>query len=219
MAQQDKSKRGLNDPRGHLFKEILRIAKHHKPTWLLLENVKGLTFKPNQEAFNQIIQGIKELGYHVNWKVLNARDFGLPQNRERVFFVANRLNLDFEFPQPTQRPTKAGDIFEQTIDNKYYLSEKTWSGLKRRKEANLAKGNSLGYKLFDENSPYINTLTTNSASEYVIKDGDRFRKLTLRECLRLQGFPEDYLIVVSDYQTYRQTGNAVAIPVVQAIGQ
>jgi DNA (cytosine-5)-methyltransferase 1 len=66
VAQQRKEKRGLNDPRGHLFKEILRIAKHHKPTWLFLENVKGLTFKPNQEAFQQIIQGIKDLGYQVN---------------------------------------------------------------------------------------------------------------------------------------------------------
>lgn len=217
-AQQDKAKRGLNDPRGHLFKEILRIAKHHKPTWLLLENVKGLTFKPNREAFNQIITGIKDLGYQVNWKVLNARDFGLPQNRERVFFVANRLNIDFVFPKPTKQITKAGDIFEPIINPKYYLSEKTWSSLKARKEKNLAKGSGLGYKLFDENSPYINTLTTNSASEYVIKDKDKVRKLTPRECLRLQGFSDDYKIVVSDHQTYRQAGNAVAVPVIKAIG-
>jgi DNA (cytosine-5)-methyltransferase 1 len=90
--------------------------------------------------------------------------------------------------------------------------------LKARKEKNLAKGSSLGYKMFDENSPYINTLTTNSASEYVIKEGDKMRKLTPRECLRLQGFKDDYQIVVSDHQTYRQAGNAVAIPVIRAIG-
>jgi DNA (cytosine-5)-methyltransferase 1 len=100
---------------------------------MLLENVKGLTFKNNRETFNLILDNIKNLGYAVSWKVLNAKDFGLPQNRERVFIVANRLGLDFEFPSPPKTPTKIGDILELEVDAKYYLSQESWQNMLARK--------------------------------------------------------------------------------------
>jgi len=100
------------------------VLEYHKPNWFLLENVKGLTFKTQKEAFNLILTSLKNCGYKVQWKVLNAKDFGVPQNRERVFMVGNRLGLDFNFPNPTNQLTKLSDILESGVDPKYYLSDK-----------------------------------------------------------------------------------------------
>lgn len=299
VAQTDKSKQGLNDPRGHLFKEILRIVEYHKPMWILLENVKGLTFKNNKETFDLILNSLKDLGYQVNWQILNAKDFGLPQNRERVFIVGNLLRIDFTFPQPTNELTKIGDILETKIDPKYYLSELAWAGMKKRKLDNLAKGSAFSYQLFSEidshsatlparyckdgkdilifsyrrrnkednfrlyanelaptllstmgtggsNTPYVFQLRSRNEARrkgtelnisetfpaltpslsqgfgnhpYIYESQLTPRRLTPRECLRLQGFSDDYQIVVSDSQLYKQAGNAVAVPVVKAISK
>ena len=245
----------------------------------MLENVKGITFKNNQEAYDLIIKGIEELGYKVKVKVLNAKNYGVPQNRERVYFVANNQGVDFEFPKPTNQPTKIKDILLNEVEAKYYLSDKAWEGMKLRKsnghpayglfkenDPNTATLRARYYKdgseilLFSDrgkgyNDKFFNggnqhpTITTNPQSVYYVfqwrrsyirenkenispclvngKEHVAFdkshnknpRKLTPRECARLQGFSDNFKIVVSNSQSYKQFGNAVAVPVIRAIAE
>lgn len=110
-----------------LFKEIIRIAEVKKPKYMLLENVKGLTCKKFKDTFNKILSELDRIGYNVYWKVLNSKDFGIPQSRARVWFVCFRKDIDnktFKFPEPTELKIFIKDILEQEIDHKYYLSEK-----------------------------------------------------------------------------------------------
>ena len=118
---------GELDTRGTLFNEIIRIAEVKNPRYMLLENVKGLTNKPHRETFNKIISEIKRIGYYVSWMVLNSKEYGIPQNRERVWFVCFKEKEDynrFEFPQKEELKIFLKDILEDEVDEKYYLSEK-----------------------------------------------------------------------------------------------
>lgn len=119
---------GEQDTRGTLFHEIIRIAEIKKPKYMLLENVKGLTFKPHKKTFEKIVSEIKRIGYYVHIQVLNSKDYGIPQNRERVFFVCYRQDIsgfdDFEFPEKEELKIFLKDILEKEVDEKYYLSDK-----------------------------------------------------------------------------------------------
>ena len=118
---------GEQDTRGTLFHEIIRIAEVKKPRYMLLENVKGLTFKNHKETFKKILSELKRIGYYVKWKVLNTKEHGIPQNRERVFFVCFwRLGdwAEFNFPEKEELKILLKDILEEEVDDKYYLSEK-----------------------------------------------------------------------------------------------
>jgi DNA (cytosine-5)-methyltransferase 1 len=176
----------------------------------------------------------RRLNYQVFYKVLRAADFAIPQNRERIFIVGFNKdcykNIDFSqlfnFPVAPCMPTKVGDILEDSklIDEKYTISEKLWAGHLRRKEEHLNKGNGFGYSLFNENSTHTNTLSARyykDGSEILIDQSElkkRPRKLTPRECARLQGFPENYIVdAVSDAQAYKQFGNTVTVPVIRAV--
>lgn len=125
---------GELDPRGTLFYEIVRIAEIKQPKYMLLENVKGLTFKTHKATFDKILSELDRIGYNVRWKVLNTRDFGIPQNRERVFFVCIRKDLDqeFEFPQPTEKRLTLKDILLNEVDQKYYLTDSQLNTLQRK---------------------------------------------------------------------------------------
>ena len=159
--------------------------------------------------------------------MLNAKDFGLPQNRQRIFIVGvNRGKLGdigFNFPKPLCTPTRLGDILETKVDRKYKLSNVLWEGHQRRLAQHRAKGNGFGYSLFGAESAYTSTISARyykDGSEILIKQSRKNpRKLTPREAARLQGFPDGYLIPVSDAQAYRQFGNSVAVPVVSAIAK
>lgn len=215
-------KKGLNDARGTMFFYVAKIIEYHRPKVVLLENVKALLHNDKGRTFETIKRVLTEdLGYTVHYKVLNAKDFGVPQNRERVFIVALRDGGDFEFPQPTNMKTKLGQILEKDPDPKYTISDKLWASHQRRKENHLKKGNGFGYRLFDENSEYTSTISARyykDGSEILVaQKGKNPRKLTPREASRLQGFPADFKIVVSDVQAYKQFGNAVAVPVIQAL--
>lgn len=214
-------KKGFEDVRGTLFFDIARIVKHHQPTVVFLENVKGFKNHDKGNTFRVVKNTLNELGYTVYAEVLNARDFGVPQNRERIYIIGFRDSVNFEFPIPPKPEVKLGDILECEVNEKYTLSDNLWKGHQRRKLEHLQKGNGFGYSLFDENSKYTSTI---SARYY--KDGSEIlvsqtaknpRKLTPHEACHLQGFPEDFKITVSDTQAYRQFGNSVCVPVIRAL--
>jgi DNA (cytosine-5)-methyltransferase 1 len=220
-------KRGFEDTRGTLFFDVARIIDHRKPAMFLLENVKGFTTHDKGRTMAVVKETLEELGYNVFHKVLNAKDFGVPQNRERVFIVAiNKKkmgSIGFEYPAPKKVETKLGDILDAKVDEKYTISNKLWTGHKRRLKEHRAKGNGFGYSLFNTKSPYTSTISARyykDGSEILIEQKDANpRKLTPREAARLQGFPEKFKIPVSDNQAYKQFGNSVAVPVIHAIAK
>ena len=218
-------KKGFEDTRGTLFFNIAQIVNYHTPKVVFLENVKGLLSHNKGDTFTTIKRVLEEMGYSVHYKVHNAKDFGVPQNRQRIYIVAIRddIDYDFQFAEPLSAPTRVGDILELDVDPKYTISDKLWAGAQRRKKEHKAKGNGFGYSMVNADSPYTNTISARyykDGSEVLIEQkGKNPRKLTPREAARLQGYPENYVIPVSDVQAYKQFGNAVAIPAVRSVAQ
>lgn len=215
-------RKGFEDTRGTLFFDVMRIASHHKPKVIFLENVKGLVGHDKGKTFKVILETLDELGYSVNYQVLNAKNFGVPQNRERIYIVCFlEDDTTFEFPQPVEQNIKVGDILDDNIEEKYTISDKLWAGHQRRKVEHKEKGNGFGYSIFNEESKYTNTISARyykDGSEILIEQQNKNpRKLTPREAGKLQGFPNDFKIKVSDVQAYKQFGNSVSVPVIEAI--
>ena len=216
-------RKGFDDTRGTLFFEIQRILEYHKPQCFLLENVKGLINHNEGKTFKTIIDILEnKLNYKVYYKVLNAKNFGMPQNRERVIIVGFLdHNIEFKYPEPTNIKTRVGDILEKNVDEKYTISDRIWESHQRRKEKNRAKGNGFGYCLFDENSEYTSTISARyykDGSEILIKQNNKNpRKLTPREAARLQGFDDSFKLVCSDAQCYKQFGNSVPTKMLDAV--
>lgn len=223
--------KGFADTRGTLFFEIERIISAKRPKAFLLENVKQLAGHDRGRTLKVIREHLEALDYHVDTNILRAADFGVPQNRERIYIVGfDKRYFDlpekysFPYPKPTYEKTRVGDILEKYVDEKYTISDTLWAGHQRRKLEHKAKGNGFGYSLFNEDSEYANTISARyykDGSEILIDQGDgkNPRKLTPRECARLQGFPEEFVIPVSDSQAYKQFGNSVAVPVIRAIAK
>jgi len=214
-------KKGFDDKRGNLFFHIARIAKHHKPKVIFLENVKGFKSHDKGRTFETVKQILEELGYNIYYKVLNAKNFGVPQNRERIYIVGFLDDVNFEFPESLNKKVKVGDILDDNVEDKYTISDKLWAGHQRRKLEHKKKGNGFGYSMFNENSDYTSTMSARyykDGSEILIKqDSKNPRKITPREASRLQGFPKKFKIPVSDTQAYKQFGNSVSVPVINAI--
>lgn len=218
-------RKGFEDTRGTLFFEVARIIKDKQPSAFLLENVKGLLNHDKGQTFAVIRDVIEnDLGYKLYYKVLNARDFGVPQNRERIMLVGFKDNsIDFQFPKPFKKKVKVGDVLEDTVSDKYTISDKLWEYLQRRKEIQKAKGNGFGYCLFTEESEYCSTISARygkDGSEVLIKqEGKNPRKLTPRECARMQGFPDTFKLPCSDTQTYKQMGNSVPTKMIEEVAK
>jgi len=223
-------KKGFADTRGTMFFEIERIIKDKRPKAFLLENVKQLRTHDKGRTLDIILTHLKNLNYYVSYQILRAADFGVPQNRERIYIVgidASHFNIpesyEFQFPLPTYQKTNVGSILEEDVDKKYTLSDSLWAGHQRRKEQHRKKGNGFGYSLFNKDSEYTNTISARyykDGSEILIEQKSKNpRKLTPRECARLQGFPEEFIIPVSDMQAYKQFGNSVAVPVVRQVAK
>jgi DNA (cytosine-5)-methyltransferase 1 len=218
-------KQGFADTRGTLFFFIAEIARLHRPKALLLENVRGLLNHDRGNTFRRILETLDELGYHVQSQVLNARDFGLPQNRQRIFIVAIRNDIqdNFVFPLPThnRETLKLAQILESKPEAKLTISDRLWSGHKERKIRNKAAGKGFGYQLFNGESSYAATISARyykDGSEILIEqEGTNPRKLSVNEARRLQGFPEGFRFCQSEVQSYKQCGNAVPVAVVRAI--
>ena len=229
-------RRGFEDTRGSLFFEIARIAKEKKPSLLLLENVKGLLSHDKGETFRVIISTLDEMGYDAEWQVLNSK-YHVPQNRERIFIVGHLRG------QRARQVFPLGDYDERNNETQQQAQGK---GKRIRNQytgsidANYAKGggsrtmlawSSSGRKGYREERIKIgeaNTLTTgdgckNQSTATYVNEGMKIRKLTPKECERLQGFPDDWTKydddgnIVSDTQRYKMCGNAVTVPVVQYI--
>ncbi|MBT5492098.1 DNA (cytosine-5-)-methyltransferase, partial [bacterium] len=191
---------------------------------IFLENVKGFKNHDKGNTYKVVKKTLEDMGYIVSSEVLNAKNFGLPQNRERIFIVAS-LEGEFNFDslKNTKKKSKLGDILEEEVDSKYTISDKLWAGHQRRKKEHKAKGNGFGYCMFDSESEYTSTISARyykDGSEILIKQENKNpRKLTPKEARKLQGFPDNYKITVSDTQAYKQFGNSVAVPVIEAIAK
>ena len=225
--------------RGTLFQDVVRICEHHKPKVIFCENVKGLTIHDRGRTFKVITKAFEQIGYTVYSKVLNSKDFGVPQNRERIYIVAFRNDIDskgFEFPEGDNDKTCIKDILEKApISSKYYLSDVYVDTLKAHKERHKNKGNGFGYEirpldgqagaivcggmgrernLIIDSRPHSMVPVTHIKGEINKED---IRKLTPREWARLQGFPESYKLELADTHLYKQFGNSVTVPVIEAI--
>lgn len=222
-------KQGFDDTRGTLFFDILRILKIKKPQSFLLENVNHLKGHDNGRTLKIILRRLRSLGYYVpEPQTLNAKHFGLPQNRSRIFIVGFFDNFlgDYNFPERLNSKTYVGQILEpenkiKNLDN-YIISQKLWQGHQDRKERNKKLGRGFGYGGVDHESPHTNTLSARYYKDggeiLVLRGRGRPRKLTPRECARLQGFPNKFkLNLVSDVQFYKQFGNSVPVNVVTAV--
>ncbi len=256
-------KKGFNDTRGTMFFEIQRIIAAKKPKVFMLENVKQLKGHDKGRTLKTILEILRgeylhevpsdipmsddarkalseTLNYWVDFKILRAADFGVPQNRERIFLVGfdksyfgDHLNFNdiFKWPTPPKTKTRLGDILEDIDhlspeEDKYTLSDRLWGGHMKRKEEHKQKGNGFGYSLFNEDSEYANTISARyykDGSEILIDQsriGKNPRKLTPRECARLQGFPENFIVdAVSQGQIYKQFGNSVCMKVIEALAK
>lgn len=209
-----------NETCGTLFFEIERILKEKQPKAFMLENVRNLTAHDNGNTFKVIRNHLEALGYNVYAKVLNALDYGVPQKRERIIIVGFKDNVFFSFPQPvpfSQRKTLA-DILETEVDKKYYVKDNIReSRLLRLKDPNYPKPYISHENIAGSITPhnYSSCLRAGASANYILINDER--RPTEREMLRLQGFPEDFKIVVSYSQIKHQCGNSVAVPVIKAV--
>jgi len=206
---------------GTLFFEVAQIIREHLPSMFILENVKNLVGHDKGQTFKIITETLSgELGYQVHWKVIDAASL-VPQHRERVYIVGFRDMTVFEFPALAAIHPTLRSIIEPQVDDKYTLSDKLWQYLQEYAAKHRAAGNGFGYGLanLEGVSRTLSARYFKDGSEILIpQPGKNPRRLTPRECARLMGFPEQFQIVVSDTQAYRQFGNSVAVPVVAAIG-
>ena len=215
-------KQGFADTRGTLFFNIAQILEHHRPDTVFLENVRGLVWHDKGNTFKTVLNILEnDLGYNVHWKVLSSRDFGIPQNRERVFIIGFKEKRDFEWPKPILLTKKVWDLLEPTVDDKYTISDKAWAWAQKNKAHHATKGNGFGYNIYDENSPWVHTITCHNIGRelFLKQEGKNPRKFTPREAARLQGYPDSFKFVCSDSQSYKQMGNSVTVPVIRALAQ
>ena len=217
----------LDESQGTLFFEIVRILKAKRPKVFLLENVKNIKSHDKGQTWRVINETLQNLDYQVFSAVLDGKFF-VPQHRERTFIVGfdlqrykNFIDFNFDFDKPEKSPVLK-DILESQVEEKYTLSDKLWKYLQEYALKHKAKGNGFGYGL-----PELDGITRTLSARYY-KDGSEIlirqenknpRKLTPRECARLQGFSDTYKIVVSDMQAYKQFGNSVVVPLVTAIAK
>jgi len=252
-------KQGFNDTRGTMFFEIQRILAAHRPKAFLLENVKQLRGHDQGRTLQTILAILRgetvaeipadvpmseearkglgtRLDYNVDFRVLKANDFGVPQHRQRIYIIGFErelvpdANIDAIFHELALRKseTRLGSVLEANsdVDPKYTISDRLLAGHERRRREHEAKGNGFGFSLFNADSPYCNTISARyykDGSEILIDQSDigkNPRKLTPRECAGIQGFPEEFKVgAVSDAQAYRQFGNSVSVPVIRAIAE
>lgn len=211
---------------GTLFFDIVRILENKRPKAFMLENVKNLVSHDKGNTFKVIRGTLEELGYSIYFKVLDGK-FYVPQHRERIIIVGFDKEKyfgkeQFTFPEPPNSNPKLKYILEKDIPEKYTLTDKLWNYLQNYAEKHKKQGNGFGFGLAD----YEGVTRTISARYY--KDGSEIllpqenknpRRLTIRECARLQGYPDNFIIPVSDNQAYRQFGNSVVMPLIQAVGR
>jgi DNA (cytosine-5)-methyltransferase 1 len=231
---------GFDDTRGTLFFDVAEIIKKHKPKAIFLENVKGLRSHDKGKTLETILNVLRnDLGYFVpEPQIINAKNFGVPQNRERIYIVGFRQDLNisnFQYPNSFENNPTFENIKEQNVPpTKYYLSTQYFQTLVNHKARHASKGNGFGYAIIPDNGianaivvggmgrernlvldhRIVDYTPTTHIKGTVNREG--IRKMTPREWARLQGFPDNYLIPVADASAYKQFGNSVAVPAIQA---
>lgn len=231
-------RKGFEDTRGTLFFDVARIAQYHKPKILFMENVRNFEKHDNGKTLITVEETLNEIGYNLSYKVLNASHYGLPQNRERIFMIAIRKDIDikeFKFPEPTFEQVILKDMLLPDEETSQYIIERkdmkidkskipTVSllneyKLKPMRVGTINKGGQ-GERIYSELGHAI-TLSAQGGGPgsktgcYLINN--RVRKLAPKECARIQGFPEDFIIPVSDGQAWKQFGNSVPVNVLKHI--
>ena len=208
--------KGFEDTRGTLFFHIANIIKEKKPRAFILENVKQLVGHDGGKTLKVIVKTLQDLGYHVQYSVLNALDYGLPQKRERVLIVGHIEPIFFSFPSPVRPFKPLSEVLEKNVDKRYYASEYI------REKRKGSHESSYKLSIWHENKsgnicsyPYSCALRAGASYNYLLVNGER--RLTPREMFRLQGFPDNYRIVTSETQARKQAGNAVPVNLVKAV--
>ena len=215
---------GFSDlAQGTLFFDVCRILDAKKPRAFLLENVRNLISHDRGRTFHIIRSSLEELGYKVFYEILDGQIF-VPQHRERIVIVGFRDYAgDFAFDvRPPEHKPMMRDILEDNVPEKYTLSDKLWQYLQGYAEKHRAKGNGFGYGIADPEgiSRTLSARYYKDGSEILIaQEGRNPRRLTPRECARLMGFPDSFIIPVSDTQAYRQFGNSVVVPLISEVAK
>ena len=219
------SELGFKDTRGTLFFRITEIIRNQQmrgntPQVLVLENVRRLLTHDKGATFKTIIHELKELGYeNINYQVLNTADYGLPQTRNRLFLVCFRNpDVVFNFPKKEELELTLQDLLEDGVDDKYFLSDRILPTILANGSGNYYSKSEIDLKVARPLCATMHKMHRACQDNYVT-DGGRIRRLTPREAARLQGFPNDFVIPVSDTQAYRQFGNAVSVPVARKIAE
>ena len=231
---------GFDDTRGTLFFDVAEIIKKHKPKAIFLENVKGLRSHDKGQTLATILNVLRnDLGYYVpEPQIINAKDFGVPQHRERIYIVGFRKDQNvsnFEYPEPIKKKATFLNVREKkVVPTRYYLSTQYVQTLVNHKARHQGKGNGFGYAIIPndgianaivvggmgrERNLIIDDRITDFTPTTHIKgvvNREGIRKMTPREWARLQGFPDNYIIPVADASAYKQFGNSVAVPAIQA---
>ena len=219
--------------------DVARICEYHKPKVIFCENVKGLVIHDKGRTFKIICKTFEDLGYKVFYQVLNSKNYGVPQNRERIYIVAFRNDIapdNFVFPDIVDDSKRLWDIREEKpVPAKYYLSDVYLDTLRKHKARHESKGNGFGYEIRDwsdiagaivcggmgrERNLVVdkrqkNLVPTTHIKGNINKEG--VRKMTPREWARLQGFPDSFILPLADTHLYKQFGNSVTVNVIEAI--
>jgi DNA (cytosine-5)-methyltransferase 1 len=230
------SRNGFADPRGTLFFDIARIAKHHRPKVLFLENVRNFASHDDGRTLKTVLKVLEDMDYVASTRLYNASDFGLPQNRQRFFIVAVAKEFSetpFEFPEPTHVPVKLQDILldDSALTDKLVINRAdiaidyskipTEQVNKPVRLGSVGKGGQ-GERIY---SPLGHSITLSAygggvgAKTGLYLIGDKVRKLHPRECARLQGFPESFILPEKNTVAWKQFGNSVPINVLKAIAK
>lgn len=237
-------KKGFNDTRGTLFFDIERILKEKKPKTVILENVKHFKNHDKGNTLRVVLNSLEELGYTTNWKVLNAKDFGVPQNRERTIIVGSLNGIKFNFNKLEKKAPiyikdileKENDAFEYLDESEYTLIEnpkKQISGLifigyrnkntrtkgTRENTTHLSRVHKQPNRIYSSEGTHPTLSSQETAGRYFIYHNGRVRKLTIKECYRLMGFHDDFKLIGSKGKLYNRIGNSIVIPMVEEIAK
>lgn len=234
-------RKGLKDNRGQLIYDVLRIADAKQPRVIFIENVKGMATTNGGSGLNAVLKELKSRGYYAHQQVLKASHYGVPQARERLFIVAFRENVPFSFPKPTVLAAASGGILETSVHKNFFLSQSQIDNLVQAKDRYDKQGHNFGFEIIDPTKPTHTILRSQSSLlknlvavpldknapknrgvyDLTEKDGNvkkvHLRKLTARECARLQGYPDSYKLTASSSESYKQLGNSVPVPVIREL--
>ena len=229
------SRKGEQDDRGVLFYNSHEFIKVNKPRYFIFENVKGLLSDDNGKTFQRWIDYLatsvngqpvifpheESVMYHVYHKVLNSKDFGVPQNRERIFIIGIRDDKDnyFRFPKEEYLTKKLKDVLENEVDDKYYLSESAINGIKNstyESKQNIIQNKDYADTILSRDYKDPKCIKTENSQAIEMKQS-KIRRLTPRECFRLQDFPDSFAWTCSDSQAYKQAGNSITVGVLEKL--